>query len=202
MNRDTHHMLSPLCSPSKQRHFVKASSLVNDESDEIVNDLLNIVVTEQVKGQIAINNQFSFDETLNSDVYNMNKKRYFYNKRCLINSTPTINNDISHQQKLNSVIDYYLVQPQIVPNRYGDIGNYVPKSLRKNYAMRSSDSNENIFFRSTNEQLLNGFIKLDFLTKKPNNGNHNSYNHHHSTTSLNQDSNIYSLVQQLRKNQT
>jgi hypothetical protein len=67
--------------------------------------------------------------------------------------------------------------------------------------MRSSDSNENIFFRSTNGQLLNGFLKSDILSPKPMDGNHNN-NHYLSTPCLNQDQNIYSLVEELRKNQT
>ncbi|CAF0956353.1 unnamed protein product [Rotaria sordida] len=198
MNKDIHRMSSP-CSTSKQRHFIKVSSLIKDESDEIFNDLLNIVAIEQIKNQVSIKRQASFDQTSYSDDYTMNKKRYFHNKKRLLKSIPTINN-ITHQQKFNSIIDGHLLQPQIILNHYGDIGNYVPKFLRENITMRSSDSNENIFFRSTNGQLLNGFLNLDFLSTKPTNEYNNT--HYQSTPCLNQEQNIYSLVQQLRNNQT
>ncbi|CAF0987273.1 unnamed protein product [Rotaria sp. Silwood1] len=200
MNRNIHHMSSP-CSTSKQRHFIKASSLIKDESDEIFNDLLNIVAIEQIKSQVSVKRQASFDQTSYSNDSTMNKKRYFHNKKRLLKSIPTINN-ITHQQKLNSIIDGHLLRPQIVLNHYGDIGNYVPKFLRENITMRSSDSNENIFFRSTNGQLLNGFLKLDFLSTKSINDYNKTNNHYQSTPCLNQDQNIDSLVQQLRNNQT
>jgi hypothetical protein len=188
-------MSSP-CSTSKQRYFIKASSsLIQDESDEIVNDLMNIVASEQLKNQVSIKRHASFDQTSYSNDCIMNKKRYFYNKKRLLNSTPVIH-DTPHQQKSISMIDGHLLRPQIVLNRYGDIGNYVPKFLRENVTMRSSDSNENIFFRSTN-----GFLKSDVLSPKLMDGNHNN-NHYLSTPCLNQDQNIYSLVEELRKNQT
>ncbi|CAF2556376.1 unnamed protein product [Rotaria sp. Silwood2] len=205
MNRDIYRMSSP-CSTSKQRHFIQASSLIQDESDEIVHDLLNIVAIEQIKSQVSIKRQASFDQTSYSDDNKMNKKRYFHNKKRLLKSIPTINN-ITHQQKFNSIIDGHLLRPQFVLNHYGDIGNYVPKFLRENITMRSSDSNENIFFRSTNGQLLNGFLKLDFLSTKSingynNNNNNINNNRYQSTPYLNPDQNIYSLVQQLRNDQT
>jgi hypothetical protein len=188
MNSDIHSM------SSKQRHFIKASTLIRDESDEIVNDLMNIVATEKLKSQGSIKRHASFDRTTYSDDNIMNKKRYFHNKKRLLNPIPVINNTPQQQQhKVHSMIEGHLLRPQIVINRYGDIGNYVPKFLRENTAMRSSDSNENIFFRSTN-----GFLKLDVLpTKKSLNENH-----YQSTPCLNEDQNIYSLVQQLQKNQT
>ncbi|CAF3711204.1 unnamed protein product [Rotaria socialis] len=207
MNKDIHCMSSP-CSTLKQRHFIKASSQIQDESDEIVNDLLNIVASEQIKNQISIKRQASFDRTSNSDGSTMNKKRYFHNKKRLTKSITAINN-VPNQQKLNSMVDGQLFRPQILLNPYGDIGNYVPKFLRENITMRSSDSNENIFFRSPNGQLINGFIKLDFLPAKQNheynhinNNNNNNNNHYESTPCLDQDQNIYSLVQQLQNNQT
>jgi len=200
MNSDIHRMSSP-CSTSKQRCFIKASSsLIQDESDEIVNDLMNIVASEQLKNQVSVKRHASFDQTSYSNDSIMNKKRYFYNKKRLLNSIPAIH-DTPHQQKSISMIDGHLLRPHIVLNRYGDIGNYVPKFLRENVTMRSSDSNENIFFRSTNGQLLNGFLKSDILSPKPMDGNHNN-NHYLSTPCLNQDQNIYSLVEELRKNQT
>ncbi|CAF1438608.1 unnamed protein product [Adineta steineri] len=200
MNSDIHRMSSP-CSSSKQRHFIKASSLIQDESDEIVNDLMNIVANEQLKNQTSIKRHASFDQTSSSSSSNdnntMNKKRYFHNKKRLLNPIPITNNILpqQQQQKIPSMIDGQLFRPQIVLNRYGDIGNYVPKFLREDSTMRSSDSNENIFFRSSNGQLINGFLKLDCLSNQTN-------NYYQSTPCLNQDQNIYSLVQQLRKNQT
>lgn len=128
----------------KQRHFIKASTIIPDESDEIVNDLMNIVENEKLK------NENSYEQIDYIDDYIMNKKRYFHNKKCLINP--------------NSRIDGELLRPYIVLNRYGDIGNYVPKFLRENITIRSSDSNENIFFRSTTGHLLNDFLKLDVLS--------------------------------------
>jgi hypothetical protein len=175
---------------SKQRHFIKASTLIQDESDEIVNDLMNIVATEKLKSQGSSKRHASFDQISHSDDNTMNKKRYFHNKKRLLNPIP--NNP--HPQKVHSMIEGHLVRPQIVVNRYGDIGNYVPKFLRENTTMRSSDSNENIFFRSTNGQLLNGFLKLDFLPPKKSVVNED-INHYQS------DQNIYSLVQQLQNNQ-
>jgi hypothetical protein len=175
MNSDVDYM------SSKQRHFIKASTLIEDETDEIVNDLMNIVADEKLKIQGSIKRHASFEQISYSDDYTMNKKRYFHHKKSLINSLPPINNNNnnnSHQQKINSRIDYHLLRPEIVLNRYGDIGNYVPKFLRENIAMRSSDSNENIFFRSTNGQLLNGFLKLDVLPI--------TENHYQSTPCLNQ----------------
>jgi hypothetical protein len=165
-------MSSPsTCSTSKQRHFIKASTLIQDESDEIVNDLMNIVAAEELKTQASVKRHASFEQISYSDDNTMNKKRYFHNKKRLLNPIPTTNNN-SHQQKLNSNIDGHLLRPHVALNRYGDIGNYVPKFLRENITMRSSDSNENIFFRSTNGQLLNGFLKLDFSPKKSMNNNH------------------------------
>lgn len=191
MNSDVHRMSSPC---SKQRHFIKASSLIQDESDEIVNDLMSIVATEELKNQVSIKRHASFDQTSYSNDCIMNKKRHFHNKKRLLNPVPVIH-DTPH--KPIPMIDGHLLRPQIVLNRYGDIGNYVPKFLRENVTMRSSDSNENIFFRSSNGQLLNGFLNSDILSTKPMNENH-----YQSTPCLNLDQNIYSLVQQLRKNQT
>ncbi|CAF4815937.1 unnamed protein product, partial [Rotaria magnacalcarata] len=62
--------------------------------------------------------------------------------------------------------------------------------------MRSSDSNENIFFRATNGHILNGFLNLDFSsksevnTKNPNRNNNNNNNndnnsHYQSSPCLN-----------------
>ena len=141
---------------SKQRHFIKTSKLNRDESDEIVNDLMNIVEIEKLKSQGSIKRHGSYEQISDSDDHIMNKKRYFYNQKRL-SSNPI---SILNQQKL----DKQLIRPDIIVNRYGDIGNYVPKLLRENITMRSSDSNENIFFRSTNGHLLNGFLKLDVLT--------------------------------------
>ncbi len=170
MNSDVHCMSSP-CSSSKPRHFIKASTLIPDESDEIVNELMNIVATEQLKTQGSIKRHASSEQISYSDDYIMNKKRYFHNKKRLLNPIPTINNNL-HQPKINPRIGGYLLRPEIVLNRYGDIGNYVPKFLRENITMRSSDSNENIFFRSTHGQLLNGFLQLDILATKSTQENH------------------------------
>ncbi|UJR14079.1 hypothetical protein I4U23_001075 [Adineta vaga] len=189
-------MSSP-CLTSKQRHFIKASSLIPDESEEIVNELMNIVATEESKSQASIKRHASFDQNSSINDSTMNKKRYFHHKKRLLNPIPTAHNN-SPQEKVSSMIDGHLLRPQIVLNRYGDIGNYVPKFLRENITMRSSDSNENIFFRSGNGQLIDGFLKLDCLSVKP----IRDKNHYQSTPCLNQDQNIYSLVQQLRKTQT
>lgn len=200
MSNDIHHMSSP-CLTSKQRHFLKASSIIRDESDEIVNDLLNIVAIEQIKSQLSIKHQPSFDRAFISNDSTMNKKRYFHNKKRLLNSSPSINN-IPYQYKINSMFHGNLLRKPIGLNGYGDIGNYVPKFLRENTTMRSSDSNENIFFRSTNGQLLNGFLKLDILSKKPLNAYNDRSKQYQSMSRLSQDENVYSLVQQLQKNQT
>jgi hypothetical protein len=150
-----------MSSPSKQRHFIKASTLIEDESDEIVHDLMNLVQSEQLKThhQGPIKRHASIEHISSSDEHTMNKKRYFQTK-----------------EKIPSRIDGQLLRPQILINRYGDIGNYVPKFLRENITTRSSDSNENIFFRSTHGQLLNGFLKLDVLAN----------NHYQSTPCLTQ----------------
>jgi hypothetical protein len=177
MNSDIHRMSSPSIN-SKQRHFIKASTSIQDESDEIVNDLMNIVANEKLKTQGSIKRHASFEQISYSDDITMNKKRYFHHKKRLLTPLPTINNNNNNN---SSKIDGHLVQPQIVLNRYGDIGNYVPKFLRENMAIRSSDSNENIFFRSTNGQLLNGFLKLDVLPIKS-----IKENHYQSTPCLNQ----------------
>ena len=250
--------MSPSCStairtlttknPQQQRHFIKASSssssLVIDESDEVVNDLMNIVVAEKLKTidnnsvQVPIKRHASFDQGSSCNGYNdhtMNKKRYQFHqnnkKRSLVvnsaplptilsaNNTPvlsrtTTNIDQQQQQQqhqqTSAVLESHLLRPQFVLNRYGDIGNYVPKLLRENSTttMRSSDSNENIFFRATNGHILNGFLNLDFSSNTPNNGNHNNNNnhsHHRSSPCLNEDPhdrNVFALVRQLRKNQT
>lgn len=199
MSSDIHRTSSP-CSTLRQRHFIKASSQIQDESDEIVNDLLNIVAIEQSKSQASVKRQASFDQNSNSDESTMNKKRYMHTKKRLAKPIPTINN-LSNQPKRNSMIDGQLFRPQFLLSQYGDIGNYVPKFLRDHVTTRSSDSNENIFFRSTNGQLLNGFLQLDFVPPKAVYENVNSNNHYQSTPSLNQDENIYSLVQQIRNNQ-
>jgi hypothetical protein len=154
-----------MSSPSKQRHFIKASGSIEDESDEIVNDLMNLVATEQLKTQASIKRHASFEQISYSDEYTMNKKRHFQNKKHLLNPIPaTINQNPQQPPKIPPRIEGQLVRPEIVINRYGDIGNYVPKFLRENITTRSSDSNENIFFRSTNGQLINGFLKLDILS--------------------------------------
>ena len=124
MDHDIHRMSSP-CPASirtlttkhpqqhqqqQQRHFIKASSssssLVIDESDEVVNDLMNIVVAEKLKTidtncvQVPIKRHASFDHSSSSNGYNdhtMNKKRYqFHNnnnnnnkkRSFLVNSSP------------------------------------------------------------------------------------------------------------------
>jgi hypothetical protein len=227
----------------QQRHFIKASSssssLIIDESDEVVNDLMNIVVAEKLKTidtnscQVPVKRHASFDQTSSSNGYNehtMNKKRFQFNhnnnkKRTLLlnsNPLPTIlsadNTPVISRTTTNveqqQILDNHLLRPQFVLNRYGDIGNYVPKLLRENAptnstTIRSSDSNENIFFRATNGHILNGFLNLDFSsTTSTTNGNHNNNNnhsHYRSSPCLNednQDRNIFSLVKQLRKNQT
>jgi len=268
MDHDIHRLSSP-CPTSirtlrtkhhhhhhqQQRHFIKASSssssLVIDESDEVVNDLMNIVVAEKLKTidtnscQVPIKRHASFDQSSSSNDYNdhtMNKKRYQFHhtnkKRSILinsnplptivsaNNTPVISQtttNVEQQQQQPSIIENHLLRLQIVLNRYGDIGNYVPKLLRENTTatttMRSSDSNENIFFRATNGHILNGFLNLDFsspTTTTPTttpasqitNGNHNNNNnrpHYRSSPCLNednQDRNIFSLVKQLRKTQT
>jgi hypothetical protein len=224
----------------QQRHFIKASSssssLIIDESDEVVNDLMNIVVAEKLKTidtnscQVPVKRHASFDQTSSSNGYNehtMNKKRFQFNhnnnkKRTLLlnsnplptilsaDNTPVISRTTTNveQQQTPSILDCHLLRPQLVLNRYGDIGNYVPKLLRENATpttMRSSDSNENIFFRATNGHILNGFLNLDFssptLTNK-NLNNNNNHHHHRSFPCLNeenQDRSIFSLVRQLRK---
>jgi len=170
------HRISSLCLNSKQRQFIKVSTTVQDESDEIVNDLMNIVANEKLKTQGSIKRHASFEHISCLDDITMNKKRYFHHKKRLLTPLPTINNNNN-----SSRIDGHLLRPEIVLNRYGDIGNYVPKFLRENMTLRSSDSNENIFFRSTNGHLLNGFLKLDVLPIKS-----VKENHYQSTPCLNQ----------------
>ncbi|CAF3680136.1 unnamed protein product, partial [Adineta steineri] len=161
----------------------------------------------------------------------MKKKRYQFHhnnkKRSLVinsnplptilsaNNTPVISRTTTNveqqQQPTPSILECHLLRPQIVLNRYGDIGNYVPKLLRENVpaAMRSSDSNENIFFRAKNGHILNGFFNLDFSSKpngnqNNNNNNNNIHLHYRSTPCLNEDNrdrNLLSQVKQLRKNQ-
>ena len=273
MDHDIHRMSSP-CSTSirtlttkhpqsHQRHFIKASSssssLVIDESDEVVNDLMNIVVAEKLKtidtnaNPVPIKRHASFDQSSSSNGYNdhtTNKKRYPFHhhhhhhhhqhqhqhqskkRSFLVNSNPlptilsanntpilsrttTNNANVDQQQPpppVSSIVESHLSRPQFVLSRYGDIGNYVPKLLRENNStstasMRSSDSNENIFFRASNGHILNGFLNLDFSSPNPGNGNHNNNNNHQyrSSPCLNEnpsDRNIFSLVKQLRKNQT
>ncbi|CAF1187163.1 unnamed protein product, partial [Didymodactylos carnosus] len=82
----------------------------------------------------------------------------------------------------------HLLRPQLVLNRYGDIGNYVPKLLRNEnghlsqqhqqqqksstwFKTLKSDSNDNIFFRANNGHIINGFLNIDFA----NNSNNNLY---------------------------
>jgi hypothetical protein len=259
MDHDMHRLSSP-CPTSirtlttkqhqqqQQRHFIKASSssssLIIDESDEVVNDLMNIVVAEKLKTidtnscQVPIKRHASFDQSSSSNGYNdhtSNKKRYQFHhnnakKRSLLlnshplptivsaNNTPVISRTATNleqqqqqqQQQTSAILESHLLRPQFVLNRYGDIGNYVPKLLRENSttAMRSSDSNENIFFRASNGHILNGFLNLDFSSPTTTNGNHNNNNnhcHYRSSPSLNeenQDRNVFSLVKELRKNQT
>ncbi|CAF0761566.1 unnamed protein product [Adineta steineri] len=256
IDKDPHRMSSSCSTPirtlstkqsqQQQRHFIKASSssssLIIDESDEVVNDLMNIVVAEKLKTidtnsyQAPIKRHASFDQPSLSNGYNdhtMNKKRYQFHhnnkKRSLVinsnplptilsaNNTPVISRTTTNveqqQQPAPSILECHLLRPQIVLNRYGDIGNYVPKLLRENVpaAMRSSDSNENIFFRATNGHILNGFLNLDFSSKpngnqnNNNNNNNNIHLHYRSTPCLNEDNhdrNLLSQVKQLRKNQT
>ena len=245
------------------RHFIKASSssssLVFDESDEVVNDLMNIVVAEKLKttdtnhSQAPVKRHASFDQSSSSQgqhEYTMTKKRYqFHNhqqqqpqqphhhhkkRSYLINPTPlptilsanntpvisrTTTNVEQPQSQPLSPLDNHLLRPQFVLHRYGDIGNYVPKLLRESVnttptTMRSSDSNENIFFRATNGHILNGFLNLDFsntasttpsINGNNNNNNNNNSQHYRSTPCLsdeNTNRNIFSLVRQLRKNQS
>ena len=243
-------MSSPCATPIRtlstkhqpQRHFIKASSssssLMIDESDEVVNDLMNIVVAEKLKTidtnscQVPIKRHASFDQTSSSsngfNDHTMNKKRFQFNhnnnnkkRSLLVNSnplptilsadnTPVISRTTTNlEQQATSILDSHLLRPQIVLNRYGDIGNYVPKLLRENgpTTMRSSDSNENIFFRATNGHILNGFLNLDFSsttqTTNGNNNNNNSYSHHRSTPCLNEDNqDRNNIVKQLKQVQT
>lgn len=240
---------------SQPRHFIKAStsstsSLIFDESDEVVNDLMNIVVAEKLKTnennnllQVPVKRHASFDQNHAPNGVQdctSTKKRYQFHhhnqkKRSLLmssNPLPTIlsatNTPVmtrtgmgaEENQPLSS-IDNHLMRPQLILNRYGDIGNYVPKLLRDNVpsasssALRSSDSNENIFFRATNGHILNGFLNLDFNPASNVNNNNNNNNvitstnnqsryHYRSSPCLNEENNernIFSLVQQLRKTQ-
>ncbi|CAF4158108.1 unnamed protein product [Rotaria magnacalcarata] len=255
--------LSTKTQQQQQRHFIKASSSSSstavDESDEVVNDLMNIVDAEKLKTidtnvvQVPIKRHASFDRTSSSSSNDpngntMNKKRYQHHnnnkKRSLFansiplptivsaNNTPVISRTTTNveqqqqqqqqqQQSATSILDSYLLRPQVVINRYGDIGNYVPKLLRENIttataSMRSSDSNENIFFRATNGHILNGFLNLDFSsksevnTKNPNRNNNNNNNndnnsHYQSSPCLNeeiQERSVLSIVRQLKTNQT
>ena len=235
--------------PSQQRHFIKASSssssLAIDESDEVVNDLMNIVVAEKLKTidtnscQTPVKRHASFDQASSLNDYNdhtMNKKRYLFHnnnnnnnnnnnkKRSLFmnsnplptiisaNNTPVISRTTTNieQPPTSSVFDSCILHPSIVINRYGDIGNYVPKLLRENVTttMRSSDSNENIFFRATNGHILNGFLNLDFSSTTQTTNKHCNYNNNNpqyrSASCLNadsQDRNVISFVKQPRKNQ-
>ena len=275
-----------LSTKNHQRHFIKAStssqSLAIDESDEVVNDLMNIVVTERLKttdmsvSQASVKRHASFDQhptTNGTQDLSITKKRYQFNahqqqkkRSYLINPTPlptilSANNtpvisrttttleqqplslqpapapsisssscSSQHQQPL-APIDNQLMRPQFILHRYGDIGNYVPKFLRENVtntqtSIRSSDSNENIFFRATNGHIINGFLNLDFASNSTpsaphenltsvnhhhhhhhnhnHNNNNNNYPHYRSSPCLNEDATdrkIVSLVRQLRKNQ-
>jgi hypothetical protein len=90
-----------MSSPSKQRHFIKASGSIEDESDEIVNDLMNLVATEQLKTQASIKRHASFEQISYSDEYTMNKKRHFQNKKHLLNPIPaTINQNPQQPPKI------------------------------------------------------------------------------------------------------
>ena len=229
---------------SQQRHFIKAStssssSLIFDESDEVVNDLMNIVVAEKLKtnenhsSQVPIKRHASFDQTSLSNgqhEHTSTKKRYQFHhhhkKRSLLMSTnplptiPSANNTPvmsrtatnSEENQPLSPIDNHFLRPQFILNRYGDIGNYVPKLLRENVtatsnALRSSDSNENIFFRATTGNILNGFLNLDFNSSSNTNNNNNNQHtreHYRSSPCLNDeqtDRTVFSLVRQLHKNQ-
>ncbi|CAF0921107.1 unnamed protein product [Adineta ricciae] len=196
MKNDIHRMSSP-CPTIKPRYFIKASSLISDESEEIVNELMNIVAVEESKSQTSVKRHASFDQLSTTNDSTMNKKRYFHHKKHFLNPIPTASMNSSND-KVATMIDGHLARPHIVLNRYGDIGNYVPKFLRDNITMRSSDSNENIFFRSGNGQLINGFLKLDVLSISPLKEN----KQYQSTPCLNEDRNIYSLVQQIHNNHT
>lgn len=176
INRDS----SRMSSPTKPRHFIKAPKFVEDESDEIVNDLMNLVACEKLKNQNPIKRHASSEQLPSTDESTMNKKRYFHNKKRLLNPSPT-QNENPNPWKIPPRVQGQLVRPEIVINRYGDIGNYVPKFLRENITTRSSDSNENIFFRSNNGQLINGFLQLDILSSKSTQENHSQ-----STPCLNQ----------------
>ena len=175
-----------------QRRFIKASSLVKDECEEIVNDLMNIVAAEKLKSQASTKRHAPFDQM----GCTMNKKRYFQHKKRLLTSLPTTNNISPNYApaKLNGLVHSQFLRPQTTLNNYGDIGNYVPKFLREQAVMRSSDSNENIFFRSTNGQVLNGFLQLDFPSS-PQPDHRASMGFHHNPP-------LFPLIQQLRKTQT
>lgn len=177
INRD----FSRMSSPTKTRHFIKASKFIEDESDEIVNDLMNLVASEKLKTQYSFKRHASSEQLPSTDESTMNKKRYFHNKKRQLNSSPTRNESGGNPWKIPPRVQGQLLRPEIVINRYGDIGNYVPKFLRDNITTRSSDSNENIFFRSNNGQLINGFLQLDILSSKSSQENHSQ-----STPCLNQ----------------
>ena len=176
INRD----FSRMSSPTKARHFIKASKFIEDESDEVVNDLMNLVASEKLKSQNSIKRHASSEQIPSTDESTMNKKRYFHNKKRLLNPSPTLN-ESPNPWKIPPRVQGQLLRPEIVINRYGDIGNYVPKFLRENITTRSSDSNENIFFRSNNGQLINGFLQMDILSSKSTQENHSQ-----STPCLNQ----------------
>ena len=119
----------------QQRHFIKTSSLIKDESEEILEDLVNLVAMEKFKDQ---------------------------------QTAKRLNSPMERPERIHSFhSDAHILRPSMVVNRYPDIGNYVPKLLRDNVTTRSSDCNENIFFRSSHGQLLNGFLQLDVSASKP-----------------------------------
>lgn len=195
MPSDIQHMSSPsipTLSSQQPRQFVKASTYMKDETEEIVDDLMNIVEMEKLKSQNSVKRQASVDPSSLINDCSMNKKRHFHHKKRLIEPSPCID----RLEKAQSVLDAHILRPSIVLNRYADIGNYVPKLLRDHVTMRSSDSNENIFFRSSHGQLLNGFLQLDLpSTKQQIKGKR----HHPSMPNINCDHDAHP---QFRLNQT
>lgn len=168
-SNEIHYMSLPLiASPSmkQQRNFVKTSSTIKDESEEILEDLVNIVAVEKFKEEQAMRRRNSTDQYPTSkNGYPSQQKRSFQHKR---RSSQCLSSQERTERLQTSIIDEnHCQRPAIVVNRYADIGNYVPKLLRDNVTMRSSDSNENIFFRSSHGHLLNGFLQLDVSSNKP-----------------------------------
>jgi hypothetical protein len=138
----------------QQRQFVRTSSSMKNESEEIVDDLMTIVAMEKLN---VNNNNVENDSCPMrpiADDTSFNRRRSFHRDKQQVNVVVPL---LEHE---------HILRPSIVVNRYADIGNYVPKLLRDNVTQRSSDSNENIFFRSTHGQLLNGFLQLNVSSGK------------------------------------